>query len=300
MRPDVWVGTKQGLYRFGEEKELPLPGRAVSSLTRAQGHWWAILEEHEIARSPDGQTWERLAQLEDLRANCLLPLDGRVFIGTSEAHLYLLEKSQLRRLETFEAVPGRESWFTPWGGPPDVRSISSDPEGRLYVNVHVGGVLRADADRQAWTPTIDPHADVHEVAFDASSERLLAACARGLAVSEDHGASWRFDNQGLHGAYCRAVTVANDVLLLSASTGAHTNHAAIYHRSVSEEGSFERARRGLPERFPDNINTSCLHAKGDAVAFGTEKGQVFLSLDQGASWSQVEEGLPPVRCLTIA
>ena len=64
---------------------------------------------------------------------------------------------------TTEDVPfteGRDRWYTPWGGPPDTRSMTS-ADGKVYANVHVGGVVRsADAGR-TWQPTaLDIDADV--------------------------------------------------------------------------------------------------------------------------------------------
>ena len=44
------------------------------------------------------------------------------------------------RVEPFERMEGREAWHTPWGGPPDVRSITEDFDA-VYANVHVGVLL---------------------------------------------------------------------------------------------------------------------------------------------------------------
>ena len=36
-----------------------------------------------------------------------------------------------------------------------MRTIAAGAEGELYVNVHVGGILRSDDDGASWRPTID-------------------------------------------------------------------------------------------------------------------------------------------------
>src|SRR2546429_115455 len=82
---------------------------------------------------------------------------------------------------------GRDRWFTPWGGPPDTRSISEDDEA-VYVNIHVGGILRSVDCGRTWQPTLPIERDVHKVL--ARPGRLYAASARGLAVSPDSGETW--------------------------------------------------------------------------------------------------------------
>lgn len=214
--------------------------------------------------------------------------------------MYSLQGEAVAPVEAFEKAPGRESWYTPWGGPPDVRSMSSDPTGPVYVNVHVGRVV-SSSDRQGdWGPTIDIDADVHEVLFDPGSGLLLAACAKGLAVSSDRGSTWRYDADGVHGRYMRAVTVSGDTVVATASTGPRTDRAAVYRKPVNGEGSFELCREGLPEWFSDNIYTLCLAAKGSMATFGTSNGAVFLSEDEGQTWAPAAEGLPPVRCVAFA
>src|SRR5205807_9259184 len=125
------------------------------------------------------------------------------------------------------------------------------------VNVHVGGVLRTKDEGTTWGPTIDIDADVHRVW--ATDRMVLAACARGLAVSEDRGDSWTTRTEGLHAAYCRGVAVCGDTVLLSASTGPRGGRSALY-RAPAEGGTFEKCDRGLPDWFDDNIDSSCLAA----------------------------------------
>ncbi|MBI3629620.1 MAG: hypothetical protein HY217_08610 [Candidatus Rokubacteria bacterium] len=82
-------------------------------------------------------------------------------MGTASAHLFLLDGGAPARVELFEGLDGRGAWYTPWGDPPDVRSMSVDAEGIVYVNVHVGGILRSADGGRTWRPTIDLETDVH-------------------------------------------------------------------------------------------------------------------------------------------
>jgi hypothetical protein len=134
----------------------------------------------------------------------------------------------------------------------------------------------------------------------ADDRRVLAACARGLAQSDDLGDTWSYRTDGLETTYCRGVTVCGDAVLVSASRGPRGGQAAVYKGAVGD-GPLERCRTGLPGWFEDNIDSACLDALPDGrlVAFGASDGRVFASQDQGASWMEAAGGLDPVRCLVV-
>ncbi len=97
----------------------------------------------------------------------------------------------------------------------------------------------------------------------------------------------------------RAVAVAGEHVLVSASTGFHGRRSAIYRRRLDGGTRFERCADGLPKWFDDNIDTACLAAAGSLVVFGTGDGRVFRSLDSGERWDLVIKGLPPVGCIAV-
>ena len=269
MKPDILVGTADGLHQVGDERSSALDGREVTALSRGESGWWALLDGSEAWRSGGDGKWSRLATLDGLKANCIVRSGQKVLVGTSEAHLYALKGEDLEPVEAFDNAPGRAAWHTPWGGPPDVRSLSADPDGKVYANVHVGGIARSSDGGGSWEPTIEISADVHEVLFDAGSGLLLAAGARGLSVSSDDGATWTLEGEGLHGRYLRSVAVANETVLVGASTGPYTERAAIYRKPLKSSGPFQRCNGELPEWFSDNVDTSCLAASGPWVAAGS-------------------------------
>jgi hypothetical protein len=120
-----------------------------------------------------------------------------------------------------------------------------------------------------------------------------------LGVSRDGGDSWQLSTTGLHAHYLRAVTVAGDLVLVSASAGFHGRRSAIY-RSRSTAAPLRALRAGLPKWFDDNIDTACLTAEGSLVVFGTSDGRVYESHDAGAQWEPAAKGLPPVSCILLA
>ena len=300
MEREVLVGTADGLHQLGDQTQVSLASRVVNSLAMGESGWWAVVDRTDVWQSSSGADWEQVASVEGLHANCVLPTPEALYVGTSEARLLVLQGEQFAPVELFDRVEGRDEWSTPWGGLPDIRSMAADPSGTVYANVRVGGVVRSANAGRSWQPTIDIRSDVHQVIFDPGSGQVLAASARGLASSADGGETWSFDSDGLHGGYLRAVAVANGTVLVTASTGPFTQRAAVYRRAVDSGEPFVRCQEGLPEWFPENVDTFCLAAKGASVVFGTSDGSVFVSSDEGLSWSTLAEGLPSVRCVAFA
>ncbi len=299
--PTVLVGTKDGFQALGEDTPRRPAGHRMNAVAYASEGFWAISGYESIWRHPASGDGDVVAKLGDGRANCLLPTGDGVLVGASEANLYRLEGGDLRRLGSFDDVPGRDRWYTPWGGPPDVRSMAEGPDGTIYVNVHVGGVVRSTDGGASWTDTMDIHADVHEVIADPDRPgHAYAASARGLGVTRDGAESWRFDTEGLHAAYCRAVALSSGSLFLSASSGSGGGRAALYRRRIGADGPFERCTAGLPEWFSTNLDTFCLAAAGSLVVAGDADGTVYVSHDDGATWETAATGLPAVTCLAIA
>ena len=304
--PSLLIATADGIRRLGDGATSPagsvqLSGQEVTGLASEGPGLWATVDGESLWRSADGTAWQHEAGAEGLRANCVSAGPAGVLVGTSEAHLLRFEDGTLRIVPSFDEVDGRAEWYTPWGGPPDSRSISQEPSGTAYVNVHVGGIVRSADGGQTWEPTIDIHADVHQVL--ARLDRpggVLAATARGLALSDDAGETWAFRTEGLHATYLRAVAVSGEHVLVSASTGPRGGRAAIYRLPLDGDAGFERCSDGLPEWFSGNIDTFCLAGSEEGAAFASPDGSLFVSRDQGATWELVLEGLSSVRALIFA
>jgi hypothetical protein len=300
------VGTTKGLYEMdgagspARADSGPLTDREVVTLVQKGGMLWAVANGEAVLCRQGDEPWREVAGAGSFELTCLLPSSFGLLAGTEEAHLLRLEEGSLEPLDSFEEVPGRDTWHTPWGGPPAVRSLTQDAAGRLHVNVHVGGIPRSADSGATWTPTIEVESDVHQVlAHPGRGDLVVAATAVGLAVTEDGGDSWRSERGGLHAAYCRAVGFCDGMVLVSASSGPSGRRAAMYRAPLDDTSKLERCTAGLPEWFDSNIDTGCLAAAGDAAAFGTNGGSLYLSQDAGASWDQVAADLPPVRSLLL-
>jgi hypothetical protein len=305
MEPRILVGTDGGLRSFGDAGTPAdaLAGHTVAALAHDGPRTWALVDGRTLYATEDRREWTARAALDGAdSATCLAPTTTGLYVGTEGAHLHRLQAGRLSPIDSFETVDGRKTWYTPWGDPADVRSIAG---GRgiaeaIYVNVHVGGVVRSRDGGRSWTPTVDIESDVHQVlAHPSRAEVVLAAAADGFGVSRDSGASWRFITEGMHAHYLRAVAVSDDTVLVSASSGPGGRRAALYRKYLDGDSAFERCTDGLPTWFGDNVDTGCLAARGSFVACGTEDGRVFRSLDAGRHWDVAAKGLPAVTCLSL-
>lgn len=298
---EILAATGDGLHRYARDAggghRVEHEGRAVTHVAPEGWELWAILDGHEIVHTAGVDWWFHVANLSGLEAACIADTRAGVIIGTSQAHLYRVAGKGTERVTAFDRAAGRKEWFTPWGGPPDTRTLTEDRD-TVYVNVHVGGILRSRDHGDSWEPTIDIEVDVHQVTTGRG--KVYAAAGNGLNVSDDKGASWSSFDDGLHASYCRAVTVCGETILLSASNGPRGGRSAVY-RGPLDGASFERCESGLPGWFGHNIDSYCLDAKPDGTiaAFGTGDGRLFASTDQGRTWSQVAKGLREIRRVLV-
>ena len=296
----ILVGTVDGLHEFdaaGRPAGVQHPGREITAVAPEGWELWAILDGVDVWHTAALDWWFHVGTLDRLRGNCLADTRAGLIVGAAEARLLRVAGEGLERVGAFDQVQGRAEWYTPWGAPPDTRSMSEDDDA-VYVNVHVGGIVRSRDHGATWAPTIDIHSDVHRVC--TGEGRVFAASGRGLEVSDDQGDSWTIRDEGLHATYCRGVAVCGDDLLLSASSGPRGARSAIY-RGRLDGGRFERCREGLPAWFDTNIDSYCLDALpgGELAAIGTNDGRAFSSMNQGATWSLVVSDLPRVLCVLV-
>jgi hypothetical protein len=287
------VGTAEGLFVDGRRE---LAGDPVRWLASGAGSWWAVAGRTIVCR--DGNDWREIASIDGLR--CVVPVDGGALAGTDGAHLLRVGAEQRESLVSFDDAPGRGDWHAVGSREPYVRSLTATPDGVVLANVHVGGIPRSTDEGATWQPTIEVDDDVHQVrAHPERPELVLAAAAVGVCRSDDAGATWSVGDDGLHATYCRAVAVAGDLMLVSASTGPRTDRGALYRRAIDAGGPFERCAHGLPEWLPHNIDTGCLDTDGGRAAFGSDDGIVYSSEDAGHTWRVLADGLPPVTAIAI-
>src|SRR5262245_40658782 len=291
------VGTADGLV--GSDGEAWLVGREITAVAPDGPGWLALVDGSEVVRVHGDEVGSR-GSVEGETGRCVVGVDDGVLVGTAHARLARVTDRSSELVPSFDEAPGRDDWYTPWSGPPDTRSLSAAPDGRLFANVHVGGILRADEPTGPWSPTIDIDSDVHQVLADPlDAAHVVAATALGLAESRDGGDSWTFSSDGLHAPYARAVALDGERLFLSASTGPRGGRAALYRREPGAE-AFERCDGGHDEWFAGNIDSHRVAAAGGTLLFGTEDGRAFLSPDAGDTWRSVLADATRITCIAVA
>jgi hypothetical protein len=292
---DIAVATRDGV-RFLSGEHL-LKGREIGAMSSHAGALWFVADHRELWRTQqDGEPELIASSPTDVVS---LVAGAGVYAGSDPAHLSVVRDGALERVTAFDEVEDRDAWYTPWGGPPAVRSLAQAPGGALLANVHVGGILRSDDGGASWTQTIDIDTDVHQV-IAPRDDLALAATGAGFAISRDGARSWTFDDEGLEHTYCRAVALAGDTIVLSASSSHTGRNAALWRRPMSLASPFERCGGGFPDRVGDNIDTFWIAASGGEVVVATPGGEVYRSTDQAATWALEVEGLDGISSVAIA
>jgi hypothetical protein len=285
---------------------------AIATSSRDDATVWALVDGAEVWRHERPTGWFRAASTDDgsPALTCLaVARDGDgVLVGTTGAHLARVVDGSGGgggggRIEVdgeFDALADRQRWYTPWGDPPDTRSIAVDPDdGSPLVNIHVGGVARRTPG-DGWRALVDIDVDVHQVLVAPDGSYLVATGAAGFGRSTDHGRTWRWDADGMHGSYCRAVAVTGggDQVLVSASEGPHQATGAVYRRPLGSDGAWQR----VTPMVDGNVDTAWLAGDtgGTSAAFVTQDGVLFVSTDAGATWDEAGPTPAPPRALAFA
>lgn len=276
MSPGILVATASGVVFDGEV--VALQGRHVTALARRSGGWLAATDRSEVHSIGRGWETELLGTVSGIDA--LAEFGGSPVVGTQTARLFTVDDDP-QPDAAFDAAPGRADWYTPWGGPPTVRSMDEGPDGLRWVNIHVGGVLVGDD--SGWRPTMDADNDVHQVmAHPDRVATAYCAAAMGLGWTTDGGKKWEWSTDGLHARYARAVAVTGDLVFLSASNGPSGRDAALYR---GQPGDSLEPCDGIG-RHGENIDTGWVAAVPDLAAVVVPDGTVYASSDSGDSWDE--------------
>lgn len=218
-------------------------------------------------------------------------------------------------------------YWTPGAGGLCLHTILPDPAGpdRMVVAFSTGGVYRTDDGGRSWRPRNvgvraeflpDKHPEfgqcVHKVVHHpARPERLFLQNHWGLYRSDDWGEQWHDIANGVPSDFGFAMAIHPTdpdtvfIVPLESDQFRCTPDARLrVYRTRDAGASWHALERGLPQHgayetvLRDALETD--EAAPAGVYFGTRSGKVFVSADDGDSWSLVTEGLPPVLCVKAA
>ena len=295
----VLVAAEDGLYVVagdGNTRRLVAGDVGAIAPSADPGKHWLVVGGHSLVELCGDEARTVGSAREDLTS--VVATRSEVFAGTVGAHVLHVVDGRLVRSESFEEVEGRDDWTQPWGAPGDVRSFATDGVSTVYVNVHVGGILRSRDGGESWAQTIDPHIDVHQVARAPDGRLFAATGAAGLALSDDDAETWSFVTEGLHGTYLRAVAPVPGGVVVSASSGPFSHDGAVY-RWYDDARAFERCNSGIPATFDGNVDSHWIAARDDVVACIGPNSTVYRSDDCGHSWRVLTTALQGPRAVFV-
>jgi hypothetical protein len=313
VTPSILVATwGSGLFSVtGGAVRQELADQSVRSLTADDhGRVLAIVGGHSLRRRSSDGEWTELAHSAcDLA--CCVPVGDVVFVGTDDARALRVDPDGAQHwLTGLDAVAGRASWYAGTAvidgkviGPPlGIRSMAATcDDAVLLANVHVGGIPRSADGGRTWQPTIDIESDVHQVsAHAARSDIAAAASAAGLCVSRDAGATWTIEQEGLHALHCSAVALGNNDIFVSAATDQFAEQGAVYRRPIDGTGPLQPLGGGFPRWIAGVADTNCIATRAAVVAVIDRSGSLYVSTDDGRSWSNPSARLPSASSLCIA
>ncbi len=292
------LATSDAVFRLEgyAPDELPEPVAELPDVRRIEegaNAAFAACADGGVYMLSQGKAVPLETEMEDTVHSLLLlsedPLN--LLIGTEPPHVYRLTGEGTRRLGAFDRLDCREDWYTPWGGPPAVRSMATSGDGRVYADIHVGSIMRSDDRGNTWEPvTPELHKDVHQVATcPASTERVYAETADSFWLSMDRGNSWLHRAEDLGERYGRCVAVHPtdpDLLLVTVSDGPHGQdvHGQLY-RSEEAGSNWDHVHEGFPESTPDNIDTFHAAFAADGTAWTCVGNTLYVGRERAARWS---------------
>lgn len=239
-----------------------------------------------------GQSWQSIGPSSgpESKVFAVLPTEEGVLIGTAGAGVLWSSDSG-------------QTWQSRNEGLPDnplarrVQVLIADKQGVIYAGTVDYGVYRSDDGGQTWQPGsagLTGHAlsIVHLSADPAGKTIYAGTYGEGVYHSADGAKNWLPLGRGLPGTLAfevKSLAIGGQDLLAGTFLG------GMYALNLAKEPfEWRRLPKGLPVGGARNIADIVVSDRGEAgqsitLAAGTG---IFRSVDGGASWSRVNNGLP--------
>ena len=281
-------GEPVQVYKGTDHQE---PG-AMVSLSNGQAVVSALSDGTLLVLS--GDTEKRIPTgIEDPIASLLVVCEEplTLLIGTDEgAYVYRLvgEEGPAERVVAFDALECRKEWYTPWGGPPAVRTLAKTQDGFCYADIHVGSIMRSNDEGISWEPvTPELHKDVHQVATSpVDNHRVYANTQNGVYVSADRGHSWENRIEGLPRRYGTGIAVHPtdpDLLIATVQNGPRGGGAWLC-RSDNGGATWTELNGQLIESI-DRISTGYITFTSDGTAWAVIGKTLYIGKDRATDWT---------------
>ncbi len=224
--------------------------------------------------------------------------------------------------------PLRPKWMGGGADLPGIHSICVDPRNSKWVSIAVstGGIWHTMDGGATWTqrgegmradhvPPELTHApiaqDVHcLVQCPSAPERMWVQHHNGIFVSSDEGRNFR-EIKGVDPSTFGFATAVHPkqpdtawfVPEIKDEKRIPAHGRLVVTRTRDGGKSFEKLSRGLPQEHAYDVvyrHALALDARGNRLAMGSTTGGLWVSEDQGDSWSMVSHTLPPVYAVRFA
>ncbi len=290
--------------------------------------------------SDRGETWEHSSEgiaydadagRKVSKVSNLAVKNGRVLVGVEAPGIFESRDggSTWSLLSTLSGEPGSEVWDDPASQPPGHLGISAlmfdpDEDDRFWAIVQGIGLFETADYAESWTPRnrglrADWPREHEEVGFcvhklvrsPVDGDRMYQQNHVGMHRSDDAGHTWTEITEGLPTEFGFAAATHphdRDTFYVVPLDPLHARtmpdgHAAVW-RTRDAGSSWQRLDRGLPQ---DNAFVGVLR-EGMAIDtydqpglyFGTSTGQIFSSVDEGETWSQIADYLPAISSVEVA
>jgi photosystem II stability/assembly factor-like uncharacterized protein len=256
--------------------------------------------------------------------------DTTLYCGVEPAALFVSRDAG----ETWSLVEGlwnhpqRSAW-EPGGGGLCLHTILQDPERpqRLRIAISTGGMYLTDDEGASWRPSNkgiradflpDKYPEfgqcVHKVVQARSRpDRMFLQNHWGLYRSDDRGETWTDIANGVPSDFGFPIAVHPAdpetawIVPLESDVFRCTPEGKLrVFRTRDAGASWQPLTRGLPQEgafetvLRDALAVDAFERPG--VYFGTRSGKLFASRDEGESWAEIADSLPPivsVRAVTV-
>lgn len=261
-----------------------------------------------------GQNWTKLQLSQEiLSVNTLVSAEGKIYAGTSEG----LYESENEGVSWTKLTQNRENinvldvqGSNIYAGSSASGFLYSNDRGltwkqsnRHFSNVSVysllirnnnlfsgtgNGVYHSSDNGESWYQVNKSLQNTFVQAMAGNSNYIFAGTKDGVFRSPDSGKSWMRINTGLMNVDIHALIVKGDNIFAGNNLG------------VFLAANNSREWKQVTSSISSALKVQSLASDGSAIYAGTqEQGEVYVSDDNGTSWTKISSGLPVSSILAL-